>query len=129
MQLSSSLMAGLGGGALPPPEMMKALQYNPLLYYSYYAQMLSALQAQQKLLEMNSAAPPPPPASNNNVNNNNSIKDLLSPLKMASNLGTLKDNNQVRVLPDRLETAAHWSNSVSTRQQTAWLCTALQVSV
>ena len=43
-------------------------------------------------------------------------------LKMASNLGTLKDNNQVRVLPDRLETAAHWSNSVSTRQQTAWLC-------
>ena len=128
MQLSSSLMAGLGSGGLPPPEMMKALQYNPLLYYSYYAQMLSALQAQQKLLEMNSGAPPPPPASNNNVNNN-SIKDLLSPLKMASNLGTLKDNNQVRVLPDRLETAAHWSNSVSTRQQTAWLCTALQVSV
>ena len=53
---------------LPPPEMMKALQYNPLLYYSYYAQMLSALQAQQKLIELNSsvggAATPPPPSNN-----------------------------------------------------------------
>ena len=100
MQMSSGLLAGLGGanGPLPPPEMLKALQYNPLLYYSYYAQMLSALQAQQKLLEMNSspaAASPPPPVNNNN--NNNSIKDLLSPLKMASSLSTLKDSNQVSV--------------------------------
>ena len=55
MQLNSGLLAGLGSGSLPPPEMMKALQYNPLLYYSYYAQMLSALQAQQKLMEMNSS--------------------------------------------------------------------------
>ena len=74
--------------------MMKALQYNPLLYYSYYAQMLSALQTQQKLLEMNSPGAPSP-VNNNNVNNNNSIKDLLSPLKMASSIATLKDNNQV----------------------------------
>ena len=96
MQLSSGLLAGLGGGGLPPPEMMKALQYNPLLYYSYYAQMLSALQTQQKLLEMNSpGAQTPSPVNNNNVNNNNSIKDLLSPLKMASSIATLKDNNQV----------------------------------
>ena len=49
MQLASSL-PGLGA---PSPEMMKALQYNPILYYSYYAQMLTALQAQQKILDMN----------------------------------------------------------------------------
>ena len=101
MQMNSGLLGGLAGasGPLPAPEMLKALQYNPLLYYSYYAQMLSALQAQQKLLELNSspaAASPPPPVNNNN-NNNNSIKDLLSPLKMASSLSTLKDSNQVSV--------------------------------
>ena len=101
MQLGSGLLAGLGSGSsLPPPEMMKALQYNPLLYYSYYAQMLSALQAQQKLMEMNSSvggASTPPPAShnNNNINNNNSTREKLSPLKMPSSLSALKDNNQV----------------------------------
>ena len=94
MQLSSGLLAGLGSGSLPPPEMMKALQYNPLLYYSYYAQMLSALQAQQKLLE---AATPPPASNNNNINNNNSSREKLSPLKMPSSLSALKDNNQVSV--------------------------------
>ena len=100
MQLGSSLLAGLGSGAsLPPPEMMKALQYNPLLYYSYYAQMLSALQAQQKLMEMNSSvgreATPPPSNNNNNINNNNPSREKLSPLKMPSSLSALKDNNQV----------------------------------
>ena len=101
MQLSSGLLAGLGSGALPPPEMMKALQYNPLLYYSYYAQMLSALQAQQKLLELNSSGATPPPQTpsnnNNNINNNNSTREKLSPLKMPSSLSALKDNNQVSV--------------------------------
>ena len=102
MQLGSSLLAGLGSGAsLPPPEMMKALQYNPLLYYSYYAQMLSALQAQQKLMEMNSSvgreATPPPSNNNNNINNNNPSREKLSPLKMPSSLSALKDNNQVSV--------------------------------
>ena len=101
MQLGSGLLAGLGSGSsLPPPEMMKALQYNPLLYYSYYAQMLSALQAQQKLMEMNSSVggastPPPPSNNNNNINNNNSTREKLSPLKMPSSLSALKDNNQV----------------------------------
>ena len=100
MQLGSSLLAGLGSGAaLPPAEMMKALQYNPLLYYSYYAQMLSALQAQQKLMEMNSSvgrdATPPPSNNNNNINNNNPSREKLSPLKMPSSLSALKDNNQV----------------------------------
>ena len=102
MQLSSGLLAGLGSGSLPPPEMVKALQYNPLLYYSYYAQMLSALQAQQKLIELNSsvggaATPPPPSNNNNNINNNNSGREKLSPLKMPSSLSALKDNNQVSV--------------------------------
>ena len=69
MQLGG--LAGLGGGS-PPPELMKALQYNPLLYYSYYAHMITALQTQQKLLESQ--------ATTNN-NNNNNIKDILSPLK------------------------------------------------
>ena len=95
MQLNSGLLAGLGSGSLPPPEMMKALQYNPLLYYSYYAQMLSALQAQQKLLE--AATPPPASNNNNNINNNNSGREKLSPLKMPSSLSALKDNNQVSV--------------------------------
>ena len=84
MQLASSL-PGLGA---PSPEMMKALQYNPILYYSYYAQMLTALQAQQKILDMNNTGP----ATSNNNNNNssaNSIKDILSPLKLG------KDSNQV----------------------------------
>ena len=83
MQLASSL-PGLGA---PSPEMMKALQYNPILYYSYYAQMLTALQAQQKMLDMNNTGP----ASSNNNNNStaNSIKDILSPLKLG------KDSNQV----------------------------------
>ena len=84
-------LAGLGGGAAPGAVAGPEL----LLYYSYYAQMLSALQTQQKLLEMNSpGAQTPSPVNNNNVNNN-SIKDLLSPLKMASSIATLKDNNQV----------------------------------
>ena len=90
------LLAGLGSGSLPPAEMVKALQYNPLLYYSYYAQMLTALQAQQKLLE--AASPPPPPSNNNNhINNNNAAREKLSlsPLKMPSSLSALKDNNQV----------------------------------
>ena len=83
MQLASSL-PGLGA---PSPEMMKALQYNPILYYSYYAQMLTALQAQQKILDMNNTGP----ATSNNNNNSsaNSIKDILSPLKLG------KDSNQV----------------------------------
>ena len=84
MQLASSL-PGLGA---PSPEMMKALQYNPILYYSYYAQMLTALQAQQKILDMNNTGP----ATSNNNNNNSSassIKDILSPLKLG------KDSNQV----------------------------------
>ena len=102
MQLNSGLLAGLGSGSLPPPEMMKALQYNPLLYYSYYAQMLSALQAQQKLIELNSsvggaATPPPASNNNNNFNNNNPSREKLSPLKMPSSLSALKDNNQVSV--------------------------------
>ena len=84
MQLASSLP---GLGASPSPEMMKALQYNPILYYSYYAQMLTALQAQQKILDMNNTGP----ATSNNNNNStaNSIKDILSPLKLG------KDSNQV----------------------------------
>ena len=83
MQLASSL-PGLGA---PSPEMMKALQYNPILYYSYYAQMLTALQAQQKILDMNNTGP----ATSNNNNNSSasSIKDILSPLKLG------KDSNQV----------------------------------
>ena len=89
MQLASSL-PGLGGGA-GSPEMLKALQYNPLLYYSYYAQMLTALQAQQKILDMNNTGPAAGNQSNNNNNNSsaNSIKDILSPLKLG------KDSNQV----------------------------------
>ena len=75
MQLGG--LAGLGG-ASPPPELLKALQYNPLLYYSYYAQMLTALQAQQKLLESAQTN------LNNNNNNSSSIKDILSPLKLAN---------------------------------------------
>lgn len=83
MQLASSL-PGLSGS--PSPEMLKALQYNPLLYYSYYAQMLTALQAQQKILDMNTGNP----SSNNNNNSSaNSIKDILSPVKLG------KDSNQV----------------------------------
>ena len=84
MQLASSLP---GLGVSPSPEMMKALQYNPILYYSYYAQMLTALQAQQKILDMNNTGP----ATSNNNNNStaNSIKDILSPLKLG------KDSNQV----------------------------------
>jgi len=82
MQLASSL-PGLSGS--PSPEMLKALQYNPLLYYSYYAQMLTALQAQQKILDMNTGNP----SSNNNNNSSaNSIKDILSPVKLG------KDSNQ-----------------------------------
>ena len=85
MQLASSL-PGLSGS--PSPEMLKALQYNPLLYYSYYAQMLTALQAQQKILDMNNTGQAN--ASNNNNNSSaNSIKDILSPLKLG------KDSNQV----------------------------------
>ena len=90
MQLASSL-PGLSGS--PSPEMLKALQYNPLLYYSYYAQMISALQAQQKILDMNNTGPANsnPTSSNNNNNNSstNSIKDILSPVKLG------KDSNQV----------------------------------
>ena len=87
MQLASSL-PGLGGGA--SPEMLKALQYNPLLYYSYYAQMLTALQAQQKILDMNNTGAAAGNQSNNNNNSSaNSIKDILSPLKLG------KDSNQV----------------------------------
>ena len=71
LQMQLGGLAGLGGGS-PPPELMKALQYNPLLYYSYYAHMITALQTQQKLLESQ--------ATTNN-NNNNNIKDILSPLK------------------------------------------------
>ena len=76
--------------------------------------MLSALQTQQKLLEMNSSGAPPP-ANNNNVNNNNSIKDLLSPLKMATSLATLKDNNQVS-LSDSLALACLISQSAQTHR-------------
>ena len=87
MQLASSL-PGLGGGS--SPEMLKALQYNPLLYYSYYAQMLTALQAQQKILDMNNTGAAAGNQSNNNNNSSaNSIKDILSPLKLG------KDSNQV----------------------------------
>ena len=88
MQLASSL-PGLGAGA--SPEMLKALQYNPLLYYSYYAQMLTALQAQQKILDMNNTGAAAGNQSNNNNNSSaNSIKDILSPLKLG------KDSNQVK---------------------------------
>ena len=88
MQLASSL-PGLSGS--PSPEMLKALQYNPLLYYSYYAQMLTALQAQQKILDMNNTGPANgnPSINNNNNSSGNSIKDILSPLKLG------KDSNQV----------------------------------
>ena len=89
MQLASSL-PGLSGS--PSPEMLKALQYNPLLYYSYYAQMLTALQAQQKILDMNNTSPAngnPISINNNNNSSANSIKDILSPLKLG------KDSNQV----------------------------------
>lgn len=80
------------GGASPPPEILKALQYNPLLYYSYYAQMLTALQAQQKLLESAQTN------LNNNNNNSSSIKDILSPLKLANK----EQPNQVRCHPSIL---------------------------
>ena len=89
MQLASGL-AGAGAGA--SPDLLKALQYNPLLYYSYYAQMLTALQAQQqKLMEINSSSSP------NINNNNNSIKDILSPLKLGNVTPVNKDTNQVRL--------------------------------
>ena len=93
MQLASSgLLSGLGGN--PPPELLKTLQYNPLLYYSYYAQMINALQAQQKLLELNTT-PPTVPSANNNNNNNNNIKDLLSPLRLGGLAALNKDSMQV----------------------------------
>ena len=101
MQLASSGLAGLG--ASPPPELLKALQYNPLLYYSYYAQMLTALQAQQKLLEMNNSSSANTNNINNNNNNNNNnngstnnIKDILSPLKLGNMAALNKESNQVK---------------------------------
>ena len=95
MQLASSgLLSGLGGN--PPPELLKTLQYNPLLYYSYYAQMLSALQTQQKLLELNTTPPTVPSTNNNNNNNNNNnIKDLLSPLRLGGLASLSKESLQV----------------------------------
>jgi hypothetical protein len=94
MQLASSgLLSGLGGN--PPPELLKTLQYNPILYYSYYAQMLSALQTQQKLLELNTT-PPTVPSTNNN--NNNNIKDLLSPLRLGGLASLNKESMQVKIL-------------------------------
>lgn len=48
--LKNQLMQIQLSAALNNPEMMKHLQYNPLLYYTYYAQVLNNLQAQQKLL-------------------------------------------------------------------------------
>ena len=90
MQLASGLA---GAGASGSPDLLKALQYNPLLYYSYYAQMLTALQAQQqKLMEINSSSSP----NINNNNNNSSIKDILSPLKLGNITPINKDTNQVR---------------------------------
>jgi len=90
MQLASSgLLSGLGGN--PPPELLKTLQYNPILYYSYYAQMLSALQTQQKLLELNTTPPTVPSANNNN---NNNIKDLLSPLRLGGLASLNKESMQ-----------------------------------
>lgn len=89
MQLASSgLLSGLGGN--PPPELLKTLQYNPILYYSYYAQMLNALQTQQKLLELNTT-PPTVPSTNNN---NNNIKDLLSPLRLGGLASLNKESMQ-----------------------------------
>ena len=99
MQLASSGLAGLGSS--PPPELLKALQYNPLLYYSYYAQMLTALQAQHKLLEMNNSSSTNANI-NNNINNNNNngsannIKDILSPLKLGNMAALNKESNQVK---------------------------------
>ena len=104
MQLAGSgLLSGLG--ASPPPELLKALQYNPLLYYSYYAQMVQALQAQQKLLELNTT-PPSLPAhtqsgqqniNNNNNNNSTSLKDILSPLRLGGLATPTKDSVQQQV--------------------------------
>ena len=92
MQLASSgLLSGLGGN--PPPELLKTLQYNPILYYSYYAQMLNALQTQQKLLELNTT-PPTVPSTNNN---NNNIKDLLSPLRLGGLASLNKESMQVNI--------------------------------
>jgi len=89
MQLAGSgLLSGLGGN--PPPELLKTLQYNPILYYSYYAQMLSALQTQQKLLELNTT----PPTVPSPTNNNNNIKDLLSPLRLGGLASLNKESLQ-----------------------------------
>ena len=103
MQLAGSgLLSGLG--ASPPPELLKALQYNPLLYYSYYAQMVQALQAQQKLLELNTTPPSLPAHTqsgqqniNNNNNNNTSLKDILSPLRLGGLATPTKDSVQQQV--------------------------------
>ena len=94
MQLASGLP---GAGLSQSPDLLKALQYNPLLYYSYYAQMLTALQAQQKLMEINNSSGSMS-SNNNNNNNSTSIKDILSPLKLGNMTpGALsKDHNQVR---------------------------------